>query len=179
MAKISLKNNKEVAIISDTYFNEKQIREILGSEYQSLFNKIFTSSDFRNGKGGQLHSIAHQWLDINSVNVLHFGDNYISDIEKCQITGASAILLPNGTNELLEIRERENKLIKSRLKSNTENIKSTFFARQIKVSHYFNMDVSWGHFAYGGYILGPILGEFVKWVYDEISQQKFDYVFLQ
>jgi predicted HAD superfamily hydrolase len=177
LAKLAIKYNKKIAIISDTYFSEQHIAKILGLDYQDLFSKIFTSSDYRTGKIDQLHSIAHKNLNINSNNVLHFGDNFISDIQKSQQTGASAILLPNGTNELLEIREREDKLIKSKLKFNTENTKSVFFAQQIKVSHHFNISEPWGHLAYGAYVLGPIYGAYANWAKEEISQNSFDYVF--
>jgi len=169
--------NKKIAIISDTYLGKNHIKQMLGKETSSLFDYIFTSSDHRSGKTQTLHSIVHQKIGNQASKCLHFGDNYVADVEFGTSSGATALLLPNGVNEINQIRAREEKLIQSRMNIDTSKIQSRFFAQQLKISHHASLSTPWNHFTYGAYVLGPIYGPYVQWAHRKISEGNFDKVF--
>lgn len=82
---------KRVIFISDMYLKELEITNILetiGFDLE-LIHKIYVSSEYGESKSnGKLYDIVIK--DMNTTNILHIGDNFISDVQKAQLAGIDA-----------------------------------------------------------------------------------------
>lgn len=73
----------EVVIVSDTYFDEPQLRALIGAaagaEVLALIDRVFVSSAFGIGKGDGLFGHVLTALGRAPAQLLHLGDNRIAD----------------------------------------------------------------------------------------------------
>lgn len=80
-------NGKKIIIISDMYWPNSYIKDILKKCGYNGYEKIFVSCDYEVAKGsGELQKIASENFD-NKLKYIHIGDNYLSDIKGSQLIG--------------------------------------------------------------------------------------------
>lgn len=177
LASFAYRSGKKIIIISDTYFTKENLLDFLPATHRHIFYQVFSSSDIRKGKATGSFQHVLDALDITGDKILHLGDNYIADIECAAKSDIMAHLLPNGTSEIHEIRDRE-KIVYIRRNQNERNGPyGTMEQYEIKASHNVPMSEPWSHFTYGMYVLGPILFGFCKWALDYVEETEEDTIF--
>jgi len=96
--------------VSDTYFSEEQVRSMLAGPPLAglVFERVFTSSDARTGKGDGLWKAVVEGLAVEPAQIAHIGDNLESDVICAEREGIRALHLPVSTQRfaLVETRER-------------------------------------------------------------------------
>lgn len=86
---------KEIIIISDMYWPEKYLRELLAACGYRGYSKLYVSCEYRQGKGnGKLQEIADRDHP-TAKKIVHVGDNQVSDIAAPQKMGWDAIYYPS------------------------------------------------------------------------------------
>lgn len=76
----AIKHNKKVYLISDMYWPEKYIKELLDINAITGYLELFVSTDYKTSKSETLYEIVRDKFCIEPSNWLHIGDNEYSDI---------------------------------------------------------------------------------------------------
>jgi FMN phosphatase YigB (HAD superfamily) len=108
LAQASLALGLTVALISDTYFSPMQIRQLVeNSGLRDRGLRIFTSSERRSSKSEHLFDLVLDELDLLPSELLHVGDNRISDVESASRLGIATVHLGQREPELSQILQIE------------------------------------------------------------------------
>ena len=92
--KAALEAGKTVAIISDTYFDEEFIIEIVNQHGYGDVGKVYTSSAYGKTKlQGSLYDIVLREFGCAPNKILHVGDNQLSDVTMALCKGIRALHL--------------------------------------------------------------------------------------
>lgn len=92
---IAKKKKKKIILISDTYYSSEELRYLLECSGFGFDGLIYSSLDCGFLKhSGKIYSVVLSDIGIEPKNILHFGDNSRSDIEKAKAAGIDAILIP-------------------------------------------------------------------------------------
>ncbi len=177
LLKLAKENNLNVIVNSDTYFSPDDLYRFVPENYQKLIDKIYTSSSMRKGKASGSFDYILSSLEICPNEMFHCGDNYEADVRIPASRGIDTLLLPNGTNELCEIRNREVNFYRFRNQSNAPVTVGKLSTVDQKVSHFFNVESPWGHYSYGLYVLGPIFVAYVDWALENITERDGNAIF--
>ncbi|WEQ50724.1 hypothetical protein LV478_00435 (plasmid) [Komagataeibacter oboediens] len=91
---ISKSLNKKIIAISDMYLSEEDINDFLVNN--GIFvNKVFSSSTYHTKNicksNGSIYPFVCEYLNITPEKLVHFGDNYYSDVEQAISSGISAV----------------------------------------------------------------------------------------
>lgn len=179
MLSYALSLGKETYIISDTYFEKKQIQEIMekcGIEDFSQSNIFLSSEEKCYKRDGSL------WRNFsdrnNNKRILHIGDNIVSDIQEAQRFGIDTFYVMSGRRMLEE----------SSL-SGLLSVQKTFsdcVHLGLVISHMFNdpfaLSKTHGklHFEFArdfGYIVfGGVLCRFLMWLHGNVLKNQIDRV---
>ena len=96
---------KRVGIISDTFYSASQIVELVGPLLAAEPEFVITSADFNATKaGGGLFGFALAELQTTPADVLHIGDNPVSDGEVPSKRGISTTVIPSSVAAALNTR---------------------------------------------------------------------------
>jgi len=99
--RLALESGKEVIFTSDMYLTSDTIKRILSNCGYSDYKAVFVSSEYRKLKRtGKLYRKVIEELGCHPEDILHIGDNVISDHDKAEECGIHSILLPNTMNVL-------------------------------------------------------------------------------
>ncbi len=80
--------NKKIIIISDTYYSADFLKKMLEKNGFSGISQIFSSSDIGKLKSsGNLYQHVCHFLNVEARQILHIGDNKISDYDKAKEKG--------------------------------------------------------------------------------------------
>lgn len=90
---------KQVYIISESYYSQNQIEQILNSCGISGIDKLFVSSEYDAGKTSGLYEKVISSAE--SRNILHIGDDVVADVEAAKRSGIQAFKIYSST-ELLD-----------------------------------------------------------------------------
>ncbi len=93
-------DGKVVYVVSDTYYNKKQLATILAMCGITSYTDILASSDYKTGKTQQLFSILKNME--KGKNYLHVGDDIVADINNAAKWGIETCRLYSGL-ELLDM----------------------------------------------------------------------------
>lgn len=98
---------KKVVIVSDTYFDEPQLRRLLANalpaDVLALIDKIFVSSESRVGKCDGLFAKVLADLNVKAEHVLHIGDNPHADYLTPREMGIQAVQLVQNDTAVTEL----------------------------------------------------------------------------
>jgi predicted HAD superfamily hydrolase len=164
-----LAENNRVILVSDMYFGEKYLKQIL-SHIDPIFNdiKIYSSADYKTSKGdGKLYSIIKDLENVEYKEWKHFGDNKSADIKKAKEFGIQTAYLPQ-----VQINRYENIFLKK-----TPNvyhyatIGSSKLARRHKIAQ--NQD----KYDFGASFAGPILYNYVEWLLEQALERGFEVLY--
>lgn len=87
----------KVIIVSDTYLNARQLRELIqsaaGEEVMGLVDRVFVSSENGLSKSQGLMQMVLKAMKVGPQDVLHIGDNHAADYEASRALGVPALHL--------------------------------------------------------------------------------------
>jgi FMN phosphatase YigB (HAD superfamily) len=105
------KRGMKVVIVSDTYFSERQLRELLTacvpSDIMSSIDHVFTSSDAKVNKASGLFARVLEKLKVKPAEILHVGDNAHADLYAPKKHGIGAGLLVHHFDAMAEMLRLE------------------------------------------------------------------------
>ena len=158
-----IKEGKKVVLISDMYFSEQQLSNIL-SYIDPIFKeiKIYVSSDNKTSKyNKKLFEIIQTKENISYQNWEHTGDNLLSDIENAASLGIHAKYFPQPTlmsyEKYLLASDEKNIVYKM-------SVGAAISARQT-ISQKQNI------YNFGASFAAPILYNYVEWVIAEAQRK--------
>lgn len=80
-----LNNNKKIIITSDMYIPKEMMQKILNNSGYKGYSKLYISCDVKKSKRkGTIYPYILEDLNIKNENLIHIGDNIISDIENAK-----------------------------------------------------------------------------------------------
>ena len=167
-----------IIAISDIYFEEPILRRLLqknGIECDYVFS---SASLKKTKKNGSIFPVILNQLGIEGFEMLHIGDNIISDIEKAKIYGIQTFHLPLLRKEFYKNSEY-NRLFKNQnncLMAST--LLASLFAKldeqkSLPQKNLFNDNL----YNLGFNAFGMIMLPFVNWVFEKAVSQKIDTLF--
>jgi predicted HAD superfamily hydrolase len=108
-------SDKKVIFVSDMYLSGEQIKYLVETYHPEVdFFKTYSSADFGLTKSsGLLYEKVIGDLGTNRKAIIHFGDNFHSDVSKAKESGWQAIHLPIPEYELEARTIRKKEFIKS------------------------------------------------------------------
>ncbi len=164
LVKKYLSDGKNVVLISDMYYKEKDLRFILGKIDAVFYNlKIYSSADYGVSKAdGMLYEIVRKKENVSS-NWHHYGDNEYSDIKKANEHG---IITQHFPTEVFTAYEKK-MLMKENNRFFQGIIGSAKLAKVNKTA------ISQDKYNFGASFAGPIFYNYVDWVISNALQMGF------
>lgn len=109
-------NSNKVVLISDMYLPKEFILKLLEKNGISGFDGLYLSCEYRESKRkGKLFSIALSDMGISPQELLHIGDNYVSDHKVPTSMGIDCILIEKHIDNYLQLNRKA-----KRIKGNAE-----------------------------------------------------------
>lgn len=157
---------KRVIAVSDMYLPENIEREILDSSLYDM-DAVYVSCDYDKTKGsGKLFDFVCQKENIKPEEMVHFGDNYISDYSEAINHGISAFQTPKIVD--YEISEQENQYLLSFHKQNDSLGSSIYLST---ASEYLAQKKEDPFFKKLGYLLGgPLAYAYLNFVCEKAKE---------
>lgn len=170
----AIAGGKKVYIVSDTYYNKKQLAEILNKCEITEYADILASSDYKTSKTQNLFAVLKH--KENGKKCLHIGDDIMADIESahkfaietCRLLGGLDLLESVGNLGLaddmdslsghLKIGLFISKIFNSPFQFETED-------KRITIADAYDI----------GYLLcAPMISDFVLWFYNQVKKWGFE-----
>lgn len=154
-----VKNKKNIIITSDMYLPKSIIKKILLKNGYNDYLKLYLSSDIEKRKStGNIYDYIFNDLNIKSSQLLHIGDNIISDIFIPKLKGMGIYWINKNVNNL--------KYLNKKYKNENEYLKLNKFINE-------NVTADKSYFWKMGYeTFGPILYSFAKNICDNTKGRK-------
>lgn len=100
---LALAYGKKIIFITDMYLPLEVIQNLLLKNGYHKFEKLFVSSEERKlKKSGDMYTLVLEELGISGENMLHIGDNYVSDIQMAENYGIKTCYIPKTSQVFLE-----------------------------------------------------------------------------
>jgi FMN phosphatase YigB (HAD superfamily) len=182
---LSVANELEIPVyaISDTYFSADQLAQLFEQPLLSglRFAHLFTSSDHRSNKSGELFDHALRAIGADPERVLHIGDNQHADLEPPLKRGMRALHIPRRPDSLSHLLRRESAYRRTRalapsrvedaIREDVAQVDGSLVQLRAKMALYgeehsfpSSQQPFW---RYGAEVLGPILAGFADWVVEQ------------
>lgn len=173
------KLNKRVILVSDTFYTDEFITEVLKTSGYVGWDKLYTSSSYNLLKDtSNLYDIVLKKEGVKAESILHIGDNKHSDIKQAKSKGLSTFYAP-ATRVLFCKHNPLCKLLESMEDKTYRYIynsllfeKNRSFIEQGEFS-YCNYKV--GNFGYS--ILGSIFLGFSKWILESAINDNIEHIY--
>ncbi|MGL5042393.1 MAG: HAD family hydrolase, partial [Culicoidibacterales bacterium] len=163
----ALNNNKKVILISDMYLSEGDINFILEKNGFTRHEHLYVSSEYQKlKKTGTLYKVV---IENHGKDILHFGDNHLSDVVKAIESGISAIHMPIITETYVAskiiVDKNGSKALYDSLGTSLMHgtISRKFYDNIVNTSSWFNGSA----YRIGYEACGAILLAFTKWVIEQ------------
>lgn len=153
-----IKLNKKVIITTDMYLPRFCIKKIL-EKIEVPYNKLYISSEIGLTKfSGNLYKYILKDLNIDDTNIIHFGDNQISDIENAKLQGIKGQVRPcyNPNKHYLSNRSAVNPGL------NHLNCLAKYYSKNTVESRV------------GTFVIAPVLVEFCHWIHKKKKELNID-----
>ena len=163
------KHNKRVIAISDMYHGKETIEAILKKNGYQM-DEIYVSCEYNMTKGqGDLYSEVMRKEDIGPEDIVHFGDNYLSDYSQARLMDIQAYQTPKSLDYFLN--NKDNSGFLSYLKK-YDNLSSSIHLSLI--SEYLNTDKH-DYFEKLGYVFGGSLAlGYLNFVCEDATKKGID-----
>lgn len=167
-----------VAAVSDIYFREPMLRDLLDLPRLGLLKdiEVYSSADLGFGKGSGLWKRTEEVLGVPADRIVHFGDNPVDDVKKATKAGVTACYFPQRDDALADVVGRERLLRETVARPGPAEARrserpSGLQALRGKVVEGREapraLEPYW---RYGASVLGPVLSGFAQWVSREAAQ---------
>lgn len=167
----NLSNKYQLIAISDTYLPLWMLKELLNSvELGDFFEKIYSSCEYKLNKGsGRLFKKILELEQIDKSQILHIGDNFLSDYFVPRTIGISSILLYE--EQSLKRRRLLRSLNEKEKKSNFW--KGYSFMYRLSSAEEKGEIEDWGIYSWGRNIIGPLITVFIHILVYEVQRENF------
>ena len=163
-------SGKRVIATSDMYLDATIVKEILaGSGY--VMDAVYVSCDHNRTKGsGELFDYVLNEENVKAEEMIHFGDNYISDYSEARRKNISAYQTPKIVDQALS--EEENRSYLSFYQTHDDLAASIYLAQ---ISESLNLKKDEPFFSRIAYALGgPLVLSYLNYVCEKASEEKID-----
>jgi FMN phosphatase YigB (HAD superfamily) len=182
------KHGVQLALVSDTYFSERQLRYLLDrTPFDELdIGYVLTSSTHRTGKGQALFDALIDQLDVPPGRVLHVGDHPESDVEAPRKAGIHAVHFDKFPEGLQETVAQEQALRKAHPYQRLLRVTPGYgdfglTALRAKAARRWEGDgvdaTMSPYWQFGATVLGPVFTGFAEWVHDRAREEGVETVF--
>lgn len=162
----ALNSKKRIVIISDTYFHHAFVAQLLKKNGYCGYEKIYCSCDFDETKcDGRLFARAAKDLECMPQEILHIGDNEVSDYAVPKSMKVNAIRIERNCEVYYKYRPYLERKIKQYWDSIIVKICADEFSNRI--TPYTEEQECWYRFGYD--VAGPICWTFAKWINDVVE----------
>ncbi len=159
---------KRVIIVSDTYFDEQQLRELIAAalgvaSLDGLINQVFCSSRFGVSKFNGLFADILRELNVDAGDIVHVGDNVAADVAgalKCGIRGVHFATFSEPIEEVIRLHAAAANVLMPQIRSERPlpSLCNAFWAQ-----HANQLDAVQ---RIGHTMLGPVILGYMRWVAD-------------
>ncbi len=152
-----VKDNKKIIITSDMYLDIDTIKEILNKCGITKYEKLYLSSKYQKRKSnGSMYDFIIKDLNISKKDIIHIGDNNISDNIIPRLKGINTIHVKN---------KKQVMFYNKKVNNNDYDMLENFISNNVDLnkSYYYKM---------GYETFGPILYGFSKWLHESIKTDK-------
>ncbi len=159
----------KVGFISDTYWNTEQLGQILKASLPGLkWDYLYTSSDYATGKGDRLFARFLSEQNLIADQVLHIGDNPMADIRGAQKFGIATIHVPQASDRLAAVFQREEAVIRLLTNSGSQHRQDQGLSalRRMTAGH----SNEFSAYQLGIEIVGPLMAAFDRFVADRVAR---------
>ena len=170
-----------VVLVSDTYFEEKSVRYLLGDV--PYIQHLFLSCEYGCSKQSGLFQLVLKQLGIPADRILHVGDHKKSDMCCASSVGMQTVHFPKYDKEFQEVLEREWKTDLSARLQLLDEKRGDFGLTSLRAKIAYHPDInslkttSLFYWKYGAQVLGPILFSFIHWIYERCRSMSQTHVF--
>lgn len=164
----------KVVLTSDMYLTKKQIEELIDANDLECgwYKDIFVSSEVKkNKKSGEMYHFLAQQCKCQPDEILHIGDNYISDVVNAQFCGLHTYFYDVVSSDSYMDMQME-QLKYGRLASDLYALRCYVSCQEQNFDSEYK---SW--FQIGARTFGPLLSSFAEWVLDEAEKEKIIHIF--
>ncbi len=176
LLQVCFKTNKNIIIVSDTYFNSDQIKELLsahlGKDVVSKFKHIFTSADCKTGKYEKLFKTVLKEMKVCPERMIHIGDNKVSDCSVPLSFGINAIQFAQYSDQLDQMRRMYNLGLKM-LDTDVHQSKPIYRPFKQYDSLQSKYELAPANLI-GYHTLGPMMSVFADYILSEYKQIKLE-----
>jgi FMN phosphatase YigB (HAD superfamily) len=180
----ALRAGKRVVAVSDTYFSEAQLRDLLaqpGLEELEL-ERVFSSSEHRCSKVDGLLSVVLEELEVPAGAMVHLGDHEEADIEAARRLGIAAVAFERHPADLAELLRAERRFAEPRplggfgstLQPELTALRGKVAARAEGGALPPSLQPFWRT---GALVLGPVFTGFAEWVQERAAEHRLDRLF--
>lgn len=166
-----IRQKKKIVFCSDMYLDKEFLIKILKNCGYERYDRFFVSSESHLSKN--FGGLFEKYSEFNKSKVIHFGDNYHSDVKMPQKFGIKAFYYPNkhalSYTKNTSIQHLEGLIDNSNLFVSKVKSDLAYFKYFLNSDNYF--------FEFGKYIAGPLLLGFIKWIDKIITNQNYRKVF--
>jgi FMN phosphatase YigB (HAD superfamily) len=178
------RGGKRVVAVSDTYFSESQLRELLdqpGLEELEI-TRVFSSSEHRRSKADGLFTVVLDDLDIRPGEMVHLGDNQKADIEPAEKLGIATIEFERHHEDLIALLRQESRFAEPRPESaagsvllpELTSLRGKVAARAEGERLPPALQPFWRT---GALVLGPVFTGFAEWVQEQAAEHRISRLF--
>lgn len=163
----ALAHGKPIILVSDMYLDKSDIEFILQKNGFQNYSKLYVSSDYNKlKKTGTLFNEVKS--DFKNKKIIHFGDNYLSDVLRAAESGFTSVHLPLINETYMASRLAKDTLNPAEV---SDSVSSSIMHGVISRKFYDNklFENSWfdnSPYRMGFEACGTILLGFTKWVMD-------------
>jgi HAD superfamily hydrolase (TIGR01549 family) len=156
---LALKYNKKVIFVSDMYLTKKQICQIILKDLKSLnkIDNIFVSSDLKKTKYfGTMYDYILKQYSITANEILHIGDNLLSDISSANNKNINTIYY---NYDYMYSEQIKHEKLYSYCSSHTLTLRNLAV-----INNPYNDEKNRFFYNFGATIAAPILWSFSQWL---------------
>ena len=164
------KKNKRVIAVSDMYLGKDIVKQILSNSSYAM-DEIYVSCDYNRTKGsGELFDLVVEKEKIDKEDMLHFGDNYISDYSEAINRGLKAYQTPKTADHILN--EKDNNYLLSYIKESSSLASSIYLSQ---VTEYLGKNKNPEYFEKLAYLFGaPLAFSYLNFVCEKAKADNID-----
>lgn len=175
---------KRVVAVSDTYFSEPQLRELLDQAGldELEIDRIFSSSEHRRSKADGLLGVMLGAMDVAGEAAVHLGDNPEADFAPAEALGIAPIAFDRHPEDLLALLEAERRfsdpaqpsVAPSALLPELTSLRGKVATRAELSALPPALQPFW---RIGALVFGPVLTGFGEWVQESAAERRLSRVF--
>jgi FMN phosphatase YigB (HAD superfamily) len=163
---------KRVIIVSDTYFDEQQLRELIAAALgvatlDGLIDQVFCSSRFGVSKFNGLFADILRQLNVDAGDIMHVGDNVAADVAgalKCGIRGVHFAAFSEPIEEVIRLHAAAASVLMPQIRSERP---LPSLCNALWAQHAAPLDAAQ---RIGHTMLGPVILGYMHWVADRAKE---------